>query len=329
MEGWGPFHEKLLQNIPAYQVVHSAGIVSSPSMGSLATIVVPPFWNDHQKNQYPVLFNGSYDIHQTFASYFSNSVKAVEPIRTQKSSAGTHDPNIPYEQQLDYAEKIFNLGIPTSFRLAYRFGHCGGIDDADFGYFATVRKAFASVILKQKTHFPKGIALYRRRNETHFDEPIQFQTVELPAFVIVPNLMTRDNALSVVFAALPGTHAELRISKIDEPAWNMNKEIKKLNSGGHVIAVDMKSPFRTFHQAVVTQTDSWTKNADVGTYTYEFWIKERQTGTWQQILPTPRTGDATQSPVFKVLAETPQLKSIEFYLKYTAGDRANFRAFTC
>jgi hypothetical protein len=58
--------KRVLQNLPAFQVVHATVVEAEVGKSSLATYVLPPNWVSKPATPYPVLFNGHYDIHQNF-----------------------------------------------------------------------------------------------------------------------------------------------------------------------------------------------------------------------------------------------------------------------
>lgn len=57
---------KINDALPCFQVAH--GVITSPvpDKGSLSTYILPPNWVKNSASPYPVLFNGFYDIHESF-----------------------------------------------------------------------------------------------------------------------------------------------------------------------------------------------------------------------------------------------------------------------
>ncbi len=77
-----PATQQVLRDAPVFQCIH-AYLVANPddptvpgSEQSLATIILPPDWNEN--NSYPVLFQGFYDIHQT--TFGTAGAKMIETL---------------------------------------------------------------------------------------------------------------------------------------------------------------------------------------------------------------------------------------------------------
>lgn len=72
------FTKRVMQGVPAWQVVHAYVIATAPDKGSLATFLIPPNWTlPAPGTGYPAVVNGRYDIH---ASFFLEADDVVRPV---------------------------------------------------------------------------------------------------------------------------------------------------------------------------------------------------------------------------------------------------------
>ncbi|MEW5760787.1 MAG: hypothetical protein AB1779_08485, partial [Candidatus Thermoplasmatota archaeon] len=62
-----PLERQIQTCVPIFQVAHAHLIATTPDKGSLATFLLPPYWEPNpgdSAKKYPILFNGHYDIHK-------------------------------------------------------------------------------------------------------------------------------------------------------------------------------------------------------------------------------------------------------------------------
>lgn len=59
--------KRVIQNLPAFQIVHAMVVEAEVGKSSLATFILPPGWVSRPTKAYPIMFNGMYDIHQNFS----------------------------------------------------------------------------------------------------------------------------------------------------------------------------------------------------------------------------------------------------------------------
>ena len=83
-----PATSQIQEGLPLFQIVHCYVVpYDDPAVtgaeNSLATFVLPPFWNDNPEVDYPVLFNSFYGIHgTTFSSTGAGFIKALGELYT-------------------------------------------------------------------------------------------------------------------------------------------------------------------------------------------------------------------------------------------------------
>lgn len=65
-------------NIPAFQILHNTVIAYEPDKASLASFILPPYWQANPTTPYPVLFNGFYDIN--FNTAVANGLTYIQII---------------------------------------------------------------------------------------------------------------------------------------------------------------------------------------------------------------------------------------------------------
>ncbi|HHV99840.1 MAG TPA: hypothetical protein GXX36_09775 [Clostridiaceae bacterium] len=79
---------ELQENIPAFQVVSNFIIASNKETPSLATFILPPYWQAGKQNKYPVLFSGFYDSNENMFQTIGPSVlKVIGNVMKKTSKA--------------------------------------------------------------------------------------------------------------------------------------------------------------------------------------------------------------------------------------------------
>jgi hypothetical protein len=79
-----PMSQQVRENIPAYQIVHGQVISHEPNKGSLATFILPPFWNKAGE-EYDVIFNAFYDHNQ---NTFKNNGPIIMDVMAKLTDSG-------------------------------------------------------------------------------------------------------------------------------------------------------------------------------------------------------------------------------------------------
>jgi hypothetical protein len=384
-----PIEKQVRENIPAFQIAHAYLIAVEPDKSSLATFILPPFWNSNPSTKYPVLFNGFYDIHSSsYAGYavkFMNiigravnngtgtamgalwngggasvsiaqsrsaydnasllfstaesllgadtdkvvaiggsrgahtalmvasnpyhdnySVKFalamsppikfgdhaldysdttynavlgsvsgtdgykyawqigwVDPVTgltgrelflrnllntTDKSTAnnlgiwsdthinslknrgtkvlltaGSNDHFMPLNIEVEYAQKLKEMGVPVRFELNYRFGH-GGIEQYEW---ETFENAVTAVLKNEEVPLEEGIFHYRRESEENYQNRAPFFPASQPIVLEAPKLVAFGERNAFVFVGGPNVQINLKVYKIDDNAWLSGSTIVK------------------------------------------------------------------------------------------------------